>query len=206
MTRPPPISTLVTGFGAFPGVEANPTAAIVARLRAEAPARLHAAVLPVSWARGPQALARAIDDATEAHGPPRLLLHLGVAASADRLRIESNAAAQARQSVDVDGLHAVLLPPAGTVTFDPRALVERLCDAGLPASVSDDAGAYLCNAIFGHGLRWAGDRGAIAAFLHVPMPGTTRPDASGRNWSEADLDGAVRIVLEALGPEAAGDL
>lgn len=202
MTRPRPISTLVTGFGAFPGVQTNPTAAIVARLRAEAPARLHAEVLPVSWARGPQALAQAIDEATEAHGPLRLLLHLGVATSADRLRIESNAAAHARRSVDVDGLHAAQLPPSGTVMFNPRALVARLCDGGLPATLSDDAGGYLCNAIFGYGLRWAGDRGAIAAFLHVPMPGTARPDTSNRSWSEADLDIAVRIVLEALGAEA----
>ena len=201
MNHTSPIPTLLTGFGAFPGVETNPTAGIVARIAARAAANLHAAVLPVSWRRGPSALQQALAQATDEIGRPALLLHLGVAAGADRLRLESTAAALARPSVDVDGELAAAAPPSGDAEFDVPSVVAALQAIGLPATVSDDAGGYLCNAIFGLGLQWAREHGAIAAFLHVPMPGSPWPDGSGRCWTEADLDAATTCVLNALGAQ-----
>ncbi len=186
-------SALVTGFGPFPGVDDNPTAAIAAAIGQLALPDVALAVLPVSWRRGPEALRAALDATSAEVGPPVVLLHLGVAVGADRLRVERVAAAACRQALDVDGDLPTSTPSAGAARFDAEALARHLGDAGLPAAVSDDAGAYLCNAIFAEGLRWAAARDVLVAFLHVPMPGTPRPD--GAPWQLADLVSAATTTL-----------
>ncbi len=205
-----PRLALVTGFGPFPGVDDNPTAAVVAvidRLAGAeiagaeiARAEIVTAVLPVSWRRGPAALLAALDAVRADHGPPDVVLHLGVAVGADRLRVERLAAAACRQALDVDGALPDSTPSGAEARFDVEALARHLVNADLPAAVSDDAGAYLCNAIFAAGLRWAGPHGALVAFLHVPMPGTPRPD--GRVWQIADLVQAALTALSWLQAQA----
>lgn len=185
---------LLTGFGPFPGVELNPTAAVVHALAAEpAPPGLQwaAEVLPVSWQHGEKALR----DALTTHRPA-IALHLGVATSADRLRVERCAVAAAPPRPDALGALPERPPPAARVGFDVAALAAALCDGGLPAEASDDAGAYLCNAVLGWSLVRSVDFGHRAAFLHVPMPGSARP--GGGVWSEGDLQRAARRAVEFL--------
>ena len=208
LTPPPakgaPPRRLVTGFDAFPGVECNPTEAVVLALSARgvgpnnqadaADTSLTTAVLPVSWRRGPAALRRALEASA-----PEIALHLGVAAGTDRLRVERVAAAVARERPDADDALADGPPPAGQICFDAAEVVAALEAAGLPASVSDDAGGYLCNAIFGHSLRDAQRRGTIAAFMHVPPLATPMPGAiDGAVWTQEALERAVAVTLVAL--------
>ncbi|MCB9739463.1 MAG: hypothetical protein H6747_09365 [Deltaproteobacteria bacterium] len=185
---------LLTGFGPFPGVEQNPTAAVVHALAAEpAPPGLQwaAEVLPVSWQHGEDALREALSSHR-----PAIALHLGVATAADRLRVERCAVAAAPPRPDALGTLPERPPPAARVGFDTEAVAAALCDDGLPAEASEDAGAYLCNAVLGWSLVRSVEFGHRAAFLHVPMPGTARPD--GGAWTESDLRRAARRVVEFL--------
>jgi pyroglutamyl-peptidase len=182
---------LVTGFGPFPGCPVNPSGAL-----AEAVARrlgIEARVLPVTW-----------------DVPARLAAEVGAFDGVVALGV-----ARGRRGVDVErravNLAASALPDAAgalgggpLVPGAPEALegllhrapfdaaVEAARARGLPVGYSDDAGRYLCNALFFHLLRAADGRRPVG-FVHVPhLRGVSAPDG------DADaLDPA--IAAEALG-------
>jgi pyroglutamyl-peptidase len=155
---------LITGFGPFPGCPVNPSGPL-----AEAAARrlgLEARVLPVTW----DVPARLGAEMRGWDG----VLALGVAAGRRRVEVERRAFNQAGEAVDAAGaaVGGALVPGApaaleGLLHRPPfDAVVARAIDRGLPVGYSDDAGRYLCNALFFH-LLHAGD-GRPAGFVHVP--------------------------------------
>lgn len=167
---------LVTGFGPFPGVAVNPSAAIATRLaeaarRSATAPRITAVAVPTHW-EAPQVLvaeARAMR--------PDAVVHLGVAARSRRLRIEMLASDRAVAARDAAGL-----PPKGrsisggrrsriAAGYDPARLLAAARAAG-PVELSRDAGGYICNATFFASLD--APAAPVVAFLHVPLPGRRR--------------------------------
>lgn len=189
---------ILSGFGPFPGVPANPSEAVARALHGQrvADRAIEALVLPVAH---PQA--GAMLDAHKLDPAQDLVLLLGVAESADRLRVERQAvnlldfripdtAGRQPRGLAIDDQ----LPMGATLRtrFDTHSIVQALHDADLLARESDDAGRYVCNATYLHALAQANR----ALFLHVPMPGTLDPQ--GQVWTHERLVHAARLVLAEL--------
>ena len=168
---------LLTGFEPFDGVPVNPSGEIVRALdrqwlegSTETSVRVRAAVLPVSFARTPAAIAEALHALA---APPVALLSLGVHRGPE-FRLERRARStfhSAKPDNDgVLGAGEVAPGPAERVaTVDVSVAEAALRYAGAEATVlSDDAGGYLCERAYRAGLDHAEEGGFPALFLHVP--------------------------------------
>lgn len=156
---------LVTGFGPFPGVSKNPSAALAraldgARVAGET---VVGEVLPVSYARGP---ARTCELARHRHAS--LVLGLGVAARRRAPKLERWARRLTDPDVpDVDGIRGPQLP-AGPPRVRASLDIEVMAEA-MGCGVSEDAGRYVCNAwLYVVSLELAS---TPVGFLHVPAVG-----------------------------------
>lgn len=155
-------TVLVTGFGPFPGVPVNPTAAVAQALDGQivAGARVAGRVLPVDWSTGLPAL-----DAAVAAVHPDALIMLGVAPR-DGIQVERVARNRCNARPDVGGATGpVAVDADGPAELSTTLPWEALCAVG--AEPSDDAGGYLCNAVFYRALRQH-DQVPQRGFVHVP--------------------------------------
>lgn len=198
---PRPVRILLTGFGPFPTVANNASAGLVAalakRARDEFPdCKIMFAVLPTEWEKAPAQLGGLL-----AGFEPDIVLSFGVARDATGFRIETQGLNACRLAPDAAGQ-----PPFGSVlrangpishacTAPLMAIIDRLGACGLPVSLSDDAGGYLCNAVFYHTLEAAAARGGgmSVAFIHIPADLSTGPLTF-----EMALSGAIEIIRASL--------
>lgn len=190
---------LLTGFGPFPGVDVNASATLVQALSGAAhtqfrDAQIHSTVLPVDWRLTKTALREAY-----AHANPTIALHFGVAQNCSGFRIETRAANACSARPDELGLlplsHALIDggEPFRHATFPARKIVTRLTGLGLPATLSDDAGGYLCNAALYHALE--PELAALTGFIHVPVD-LSRPPLTFANAVNGGIE-IIRVCLEA---------
>ncbi len=177
---------LLTGFGPFPGVEKNASAELVKRLAEAAADRFEghsfsAAVLPTEWDKGPQLMRALVDDVE-----PELILLFGVSEKSSGMTLETLARNVCGPKQDACGAFSPggnVLPGgpetiAASLPFDEIA--RRLDGLGVPHEFSQDAGAYLCNALFyACAVNYCGDDedSARVGFVHVPS-----------NLTEADAE------------------
>lgn len=194
---------LLTGFSPFPGAPVNPTGTLTEGLAARVTRRglgVAAAVLTTEYAAAETTLSRLLEEYD-----PTVVLHFGLSARARGLRIERRALNRA-STFRADACGQVpqqgVIEPAGPAMRLSSLPVERalagLGRAGLAASVSLDAGDYLCNYVFYRSLAMSVGRRRVVGFIHVPMPTATGGGVGNRrNRLDADdlLDGA-QIILE----------
>jgi pyroglutamyl-peptidase len=168
-----PSHVLVTGFEPFDNDPVNPSWEVARALEGWdcGGATVRAVQLPCVFG---QAAARL--DAALAQWQPRLVVGLGlaggrtewqperVAINCDDARIPDNAGRQPVDTAVVPGG-----PAAYFSTLPIKAIVQALRAAGLPASVSNTAGTFVCNHVF-YALmhRLAGLPGVRGGFVHVP--------------------------------------
>lgn len=92
-------------------------------------------------------------------------------------------------------------PAAYFSTLPIRNMVNRLHDEGLPASISNSAGTYLCNQVMYVGLHWAAEHKPEmpTGFLHIP-PSFEVAIEHGKipGWSLEDLVKGVHLCIETL--------
>ncbi|MEZ4235697.1 MAG: hypothetical protein R3F59_05945 [Myxococcota bacterium] len=160
MTAEPVV--LVTGFGPFPGTPRNPTARTARAVDGALVLghRVRGLVLPVSFQRGPDA---AIEAARTLSA--RLVVGLGVANARTAVCVERVGVRVPAGSADVDGRTDSLLDGPDEV----RATLDTACLAtALGATLSDDAGRYVCNAWL---YRVAHALEVPVGFVHVPAAG-----------------------------------
>jgi pyrrolidone-carboxylate peptidase len=157
------VRILVVGFGPFLDVVDNPAGRLARGADGLAAADLAVTgrEMPVSYARAPSLTAEwARGTAAE------LVLGVGVARGRSEPKVERIGRRAADPALaDVDGVRLAELASDGAdelVSTDAEA-VARALRVGL----SDDAGAYVCNAWLYRTLR----AGLRAAFLHVPPAG-----------------------------------
>jgi pyroglutamyl-peptidase len=153
---------LVTGFGAFPGVNHNPTADLVRALngRRVQGHTLVGEVLEVRWLQGPRRAVRL------AHLlRPALVLGFGVATQRGAVCVERLAHRHLAARPDAAGE----LPPVldGPEVVSSSLDVQRLAEA-LDGESSEDAGRYVCNAWL-YQVALALD--VPVGFVHVPAQG-----------------------------------
>ena len=181
---------LVTGFGPFPGAPGNPTEALVRALAKEPPetfgaSALKAVVLRTEYRRSWAALRRVCSSFA-----PDVVVHFGLNGKAEAIHLECvGRNAVDPEKSDADGYaptSAVLVrggPETLASTFPAKEIAVALEKAGFPAALSDDAGAYVCNATLYRSLR-AAPPTRLVGFVHVP-PGEKL--AGGKLLSAAKL-------------------
>lgn len=192
---------LLTGFEPFAGETINPSWQIASALHGHhvGPAQVVAVQLPTVFQRALEAL----DAALKLH-QPQLVLALGqaggrtdlsverVAINVDDARIPDNARQQPVDHPIVPGG-----PAAYFSTLPIKTLVATLHRAGIPASVSQTAGTFVCNHVF-YGLqhRLAGT-GVRSGFVHVPyVPEQVRGKAGVACLPLPTLVEGVRLLLD----------
>lgn len=197
---------LLTGFGPFPGVSDNATARLVPELAQRARAEFahhvfHTEILDTAWASAPQRVADLI-----ALHRPALALHFGVARDARGFQIERLAQNACRIAADVTGCVPATAtldhggPDTRTSGLDAEAVAAHLAALGYPVSLSDDAGAYLCNAVLYHSLASAqtvteaSGTACCSGFIHIPADLASPPLSF-----QMALEGSLEIVRLCLG-------
>jgi pyroglutamyl-peptidase len=166
----------ISGFGPFPGVPRNPSAEIaraIARSRrfAVAGVELDLAIFPTAYAEARAMLREQLEKRPDA------VVMFGVAARTRHIRIET-LARNAASTLHPDHARAKpvsrKLAPEGAPHFKTRAPVALLRAAarraGAKAELSNDAGRYLCNAVFYQALAAsaAAAPSPLVQFVHVP--------------------------------------
>ncbi|MFT3889106.1 MAG: hypothetical protein QM713_13210 [Arachnia sp.] len=187
---------LVTGFEPFGGDDANASADAVRALAAADAipgVELVTAILPVSFARAPAALAAAVESTR-----PDAVLSVGEAGGRTAVTPERFAANERVARIpDNDGAR-----PAGPIDDGPELLAGGLdvdaavaaCRAaGVAAEPSDDAGRFVCNAVFRAALTCFD---GPAGFVHVPA--LRASGASARVGAETDENPAAPGPTDAL--------
>jgi pyroglutamyl-peptidase len=159
---------LVTGFGPFPLMPRNPSAALAKAVAASPLWRLAGIaaehrILTTAYATLPGEL-----DPLLASGPDAVLL-IGVAGRDPRVRVEWRGTSR-RSTLfpDVEGATATAVERAGIRKTRIAAVkaLRPLRARALPSRISRDAGRYLCNASYYRAL--ALPRPVL--FIHIPKP------------------------------------
>lgn len=195
---------IVTGFDPFGGNSCNPSGDLALRLHGWQPcsnASVIGLVLPCAFGAAIASLAQAI-----AQYRPALVIALGladnrntitverVAINVDDARIPDN---DGRQPVDEPVIaHA---PAAYFSTLPIKAIVATLQANGIPASVSQTAGTFVCNHVF-FGLshliatRYSGVRGG---FIHVPCtPEMAARQPGTASMSMDTMEAGIRLAVQ----------
>jgi pyroglutamyl-peptidase len=165
---------LVTGFEPFGGIAGNPTMDIVAALHGRRldNRQIVGRILPVAY-DGHFLRLKSLMDEVE----PALVIGFGLDTTASEIKLETQAFNQADFDIpDNTGaqIRNVSLSPAGpsrrASTFPANEIRSALFDAQIEASLSTDAGRYLCNATLFHllGLCAAKPQRPLCGFVHVP--------------------------------------
>ena len=189
---------LLTGFEPFGTATSNPSGEIVKQISSD---NIVTAILPVTYA---QSAARLLELIAE-HNPD-VVICLGqaegrtqitpekVAINLDDARLPDNAGVQ-RSDVKIldDG------PDAYFTTLPIKEMVDAAKAAGVAASVSLSAGAFLCNHVFYVAQnKFAGTK-ARSGFVHVPLMDSQAPEFPGLPTMPLDqMVTAVRAMLEVL--------
>lgn len=195
-----PTRILLTGFGPFPGVPENASAAVVEQLAKAArelpDVRIVPAILPVDWQAAPKQVAALI-----AAERPDIALHFGVSSRAKGIVFETLAhnccvaredaygQLPASERILDDGVETL------TSTLPATAIVSRLQEKALPAELSEDAGAYLCNTVLYVALDACGALGARAGFIHLPVD---LSGAEGGLTLYGAVEGGLAIIAACL--------
>jgi pyroglutamyl-peptidase len=202
---------LVTGFGPFPGAPFNPTTPLVRRLaRLRRPALAEVTLVPHVFPTSYTAVDRDLPKLL-ARTHPDALLMFGLAPRAKTVRVETRARNAASILPDAGGAsphrHGVEAGAPRTLALLAPAhrLLGALRAARVPATLSHDAGSYLCNYLCWQAAESArrprGPR--LAAFIHVPhIRRQARPRAAKRRLTLDDLTRAGERLLVALAAAA----
>jgi pyroglutamyl-peptidase len=194
-------TVLLTGFEPFNKEPINPAWETVRALDgwAEHDFRVVARQLPCVFGDANQAMAALIDELQ-----PALVIAVGqaggrvdlsverVAINVDDAPIKDNADKQLVDEPIVQGG-----PAAYFATLPIKAIVAALRTAGLPASVSQTAGTFVCNHVF-YGLMHAlaGRRDVKAGFIHIPyLPEQAVRHPGAASMSLAQMIEGIRIAV-----------
>lgn len=193
---------LLTGFEPFDGDHVNPSWEVAHALDGMyfGGAKVRALLLPCEFGRAPEVLQSAL-----AAQPFDVLLSLGlasnrpevtverVALNVDDARIPDNAGQQPVDRPVVPGG-----PTAYLASLPIKRMVAAVRAAGVPASVSQTAGTFVCNHVFYAGAHWRATRapGLRVGFVHLPplpVQAARHPGMTGMRLSM--LTDAVRAAL-----------
>ena len=192
---------LVTGFDPFGGEKINPAIESVKRLP-DTIAGAEIVKLEI-----PTIIFKSLDKIDEAISKenPDVILSIGqaggrsditverVGINCDDCRIADNGGNQpVDEKIFADG------PDAYFSALPIKAMVENIKKAGIPASISDSAGTFVCNHVL-YGVRYICETkypGKKSGFIHIPF--MTEQCVGRRNTPCMSLDDIVRGLTAAI--------
>jgi len=196
------MKVLLTAFDPFGGEKVNPAL--------EAVKLVNVTSVSMEKLEVPTVFHKAIDRVAERikEVEPDVVLAIGqaggrfditverVAINIDDARIPDN---EGNQPIDVPIVAGA--PPAYFSTLPIKAMVEAIRKAGIPATVSNTAGTFVCNHLmYGilHTLA-ALDRPVRGGFIHVPfVPGQVIAKPFVPSMALADITRAIEVAIAAI--------
>lgn len=185
---------LITGFDAFGGSEENPSWLAVSQLPdTVGNFTLKKCMIPTVFGRAAQEVLAAAEDFQ-----PDVILCVGVAAGRDAVtperiavnirdaRIPDNAGNQ-----PVGEFVVADAPAAYFSTVPVAAMAQAIRDAGVPGTVSNSAGAFVCNDTLYLLLHHFAGTATRVGFIHVPA-------APHQHAVSLPLEKTVRALLSAI--------
>ena len=185
---------LITGFDAFGGSEENPSWLAVSQLPDSVGGfTLKKCMIPTVFGRAAQEVLAAAEDFQ-----PDVILCVGVAAGRDAVtperiavnirdaRIPDNAGNQ-----PVGEFVVADAPAAYFSTVPVAAMAQAIRDAGVPGTVSNSAGAFVCNDTLYLLLHHFAGTATRVGFIHVPA-------APHQHAISLPLEKTVRALLSAI--------
>jgi pyroglutamyl-peptidase len=193
---------LLTGFEPFNQETINPSWEAVRSLQGwqEGEFVVHARLLPCVFGQAKKAMHQALE---ELH--PSVVIAVGQAGgrvdlSVERIAINIDDAPiadnQKRQIVDQPIVAGG--PAAYFATLPIKAIVQALREAGLPASVSQTAGTFVCNHVFYGLMHQASEWGTTmrAGFIHIPyLPQQAARHPGSASMRLDDMVEGLRIAI-----------
>ena len=197
---------LMTAFDPFGGEKTNPALSAVSRMKDEIlGAEIIKLEIPTVFHKSTERIIRAINDES-----PDVVISVGqaggrlhitperVAINVDDARIEDN---EGNQPIDIpieeDG------EPAYFSTLPVKAMVKAMSDEGIPSSLSNSCGTFVCNHVM-YGVRHYIEKSGLkirSGFVHVPYSmeqvaakGIAEPSLSIEDMVRA-LEAAVAAVI-----------
>lgn len=195
---------LLTGFEPFLNYPVNPTARIVEELHGMeiGEYRIHSEVLPVDFSLSGDRIISHVEAVK-----PDAVLSLGLSGGRFKITPERIAINVNDGAKDNSGYAPVDEPIVeggadGYFTNMPiRKMVDALKGAGLPAEISNTAGAYLCNHVMYRVLHFVNEQrqDMLAGFIHIPASHELAIE-HGRvsSWSHDDLKRSIVACIEVL--------
>lgn len=195
---------LLTGFEPFLKYPVNPTQRIVDELHGMeiGEYRIHSEVLPVDFSVSGDRILSHIEKLK-----PDAVLSLGLSGGRFKITPERIAINVSDGTKDNSGNAPVDEPIVeggadGYFTNMPiRKMVNELQKIGLPADISNTAGAYLCNHVMYRALHFVNEQRPemLAGFIHIPASHELAVE-HGRvpSWSHEDLKRAIVTCIEVL--------
>ena len=187
---------LITGFDPFGAASRNPSWEAVQRLPERiGEYRLWKLGIPTVFGQGAEEVLKAAEELE-----PERILCVGLAAGRDAVtpeRIAVNirdARIPDNRGFQPQGEQVVPEGPAAYFTTVPvEAMAQAICDAGIPSTVSNTAGTYVCNDVLYTLLhRYAGTAVKIG-FIHVPQ----LPDQGSPSLPLEQIIAALTAAIEA---------
>ncbi|MFJ8512137.1 pyroglutamyl-peptidase I [Lysinibacillus xylanilyticus] len=192
---------LLTGFVPFLDYKINPTMQIVENLNGEMMDgyEIVGRILSVDFQQSAQQLKQYI-----AEIKPQIIISLGLAGgrfkiTPERIAInikdgeaDNNGYIPVDESIYDGGVDAYI------TNLPIRNMVNRLCEEGYPAEISNTAGTYLCNNIMYEGLVYAKKhKGIRAGFIHIPASfDLAIQHGKIPGWNINDLITSIRLCIE----------
>ncbi|WP_282020543.1 pyroglutamyl-peptidase I [Planomicrobium okeanokoites] len=200
---------LLTGFEPFLDFSVNPTMKVVEELDGAVIGEYQviSKVLPVDFAKAGGQIIGLIEEIG-----PDAVVSLGLAAGRFKVTPERIAINFKDGAVDNEGNQPVDEPikqngPAGYLSTLPiRNMISRLVEEGLPADISNSAGAYLCNNVMYEALHYMEihKKDVPSGFIHIPASHELAIEHGNvPSWPHRDLVKGVRLCLEVLAAETA---
>ena len=189
---------LLTGFEPFGKATLNPSGEITKQISGD---NIVTAILPVAYAQSAKVLLGLI----EQHKPD-VVISLGQAEgrtqiTPERIAINLDDARLADNEGVIRNDVPILLggPVAYESTLPIKAFVKAINEAGIPATISLSAGAFLCNHIFYVAQNKFAGTNVRSGFVHVPLMDEQAGEFPGLPTMPLDqMVKAVRIMLEVL--------
>jgi pyroglutamyl-peptidase len=174
-------TVLITGFGRFPGSPVNPSGLVARHLvRRRRPALAGVRRIAHVFATRYGSVDRELP-ALLAREKPDIVVMFGVATRSRRVRVEQRARNRIALFPDAGGYRpmAPTIAPHRDALRNPlpiTRLVRAARTAGVAASPSRNAGAYLCNYVYWRALEAAAgpDGPGFVIFIHVPPVGLAK--------------------------------
>ena len=200
---------LLTGFEPFLDFTLNPTMKVVEELNDEiiGDYQIIGRILKVDFEKAGGMIIDLIEEIE-----PDAVVSLGLAAGRFKMTPERIAVNLKDGPVDNRGNQPVDEPvklegATGYFTTLPiRQMVSRMREEGLPADISNSAGAYLCNNVMYEVLHYMAihKKEVPAGFIHMPASHELAIEHGNLpSWPHRDLVKGVRICLEVLAAESA---